>query len=148
MIEKLLATHAEIASAAEDVAAAVREDNRDVMHDDFSVLERRVLDHMSWEEMYILPTYEKSHPQEAAEIRAEHGEFRRRLGEIGIAIDLHSVRASYFDELAARMRAHADREEAMYSSISSELPAETYEAINHRFDRFFALAKRMPLMGP
>lgn len=148
MLDTLRGTHEELARMADDVAESIREDDREIMHDDFAELERRLLDHMSWEEMYILPTYGKRQPAEAAEIRAEHAEFRARLGEIGIAIDLHTVRANNFEELAARIRDHADREEAMYTSISNELGDETYEAVDNQFHRFFAIAKRMPMVSP
>lgn len=147
LIDKLRETHNEIEAMTRDVAASIRDDDRDLMHDDFTVLERELLEHMSWEEMYILPTYEKTFPESAAKLRAEHADFRARLGEIGLAIDLHSVRAAHFDELAARLGAHADHEDVMYQMVAKDLPVETAEAISNRYDRVLSLIRHLPMIG-
>lgn len=147
LIDKLHEAHDEIEAMTRGVIASIRDDDRDVMHDDFAVLERRLLDHMSWEEMYLLPAYEKDYPESATKIRAQHADFRRRLGEIGLAIDLHSVRAEHFEELAARLGAHAEAEEVMYSTIAGRLPEEQEEAISGRYDRFLSLLKHVPMIG-
>lgn len=147
LIDKLHQGHHEIESLTRAVARSIRADERGAMHDGFATLERKLLDHMSWEEMYILPTFTEDFPASAAKIRADHTEFRARLGEIGLAIDLHAVRADHFDDLAARLRAHAEREEIMYSTISDVLPAETAEAIDSRYDRFLAVLRHVPRLG-
>jgi hemerythrin superfamily protein len=147
LADRLRASHTDLEKIARDVAASIRDDDRDVMRDDFAVLERSLLDHMSWEEMYVLPAYDKREPEIAAKIRAEHADFRAQLGEIGLAIDLHSVRADHFDELAARLKTHADREEAMYSTLDDQIPVENQESAGGRFDRLIALAKNLPLLG-
>ena len=41
LIDKLVAAHTELETMAADVAAAIRDDNRECMHDDFEVLEWR-----------------------------------------------------------------------------------------------------------
>jgi hypothetical protein len=139
LIDKLEGTHTEIEKLARDVASSIRDDDRECMRDDFAVLERRLLDHMSWEEMYILPDYEKQLPESAARIRAEHADFRARLGEIGLAIDLHSVRADQFDALAERLRVHADREDELYKTVAAGLPGDAATAVSSRYDRLLSL---------
>lgn len=119
------------------VASSIRDDDRNAMHDDYAQFENELLKHLNWEEMYALPAFEQIDPDLARRIRDDHAGFRRTLGEIGIEIDLHAIRADRFEKFADELEAHAHREEAMYAGIGASLSDEARSALLRRQSSFF-----------
>ncbi|MCB9664512.1 MAG: hemerythrin domain-containing protein [Alphaproteobacteria bacterium] len=68
--------------------------------------------HLAAEERELFPRLEDRHGVDVQELRAEHEQFRALLDRVGLEVDLHAVRAPAVQELIARLRAHADREDA------------------------------------
>ena len=81
------------------------------LHCTWCELESRLLGHLAAEEHYLLPLIEASHPTEAARIVAEHGQIRRQVSELGVAIELHTVRQPAIDELIRTLQTHAQYED-------------------------------------
>ena len=77
----------------------------------FSGLETRLMGHMATEEHYLLPLVEVSHPDYAERIRIEHARIRQLVSELGLAIELHTVRAAQIAELIQVLRQHAEYED-------------------------------------
>jgi hypothetical protein len=84
--------------------------------------DRALQAHLHDEEAYILPAFSDANPDEARALLAEHAEIRRLTVELGIHVELHAIRAQTIEQLLARLRAHAEREDAvMYRWAASHL---------------------------
>jgi hypothetical protein len=78
--------------------------------------------HLRDEETYILPAFSEASPDEARAILAEHAEIRRLATQLGVDLELHAIRAPTIEKLLERLRAHAQREDAvMYPWATSRL---------------------------
>ena len=111
--------HDDLERVIRGVADSIRDDARDAMRDDYAEFERQLLKHLDWEEMYLLPRFERLDPDAAQTIRADHRRFRATLGEIGLEIDLHLVRAERFEQFARDLESHSKVEEAMYRALAT-----------------------------
>lgn len=81
----------------------------------WDVFERRLIRHMEAEEQFLLPLIEASNPTEVARTRSEHVQIRDLIAELGVAIELHTARASDIRRLSDLLREHAKHEdEALY----------------------------------
>jgi hypothetical protein len=88
----------------------------------WSRFDRELQAHLRDEETYILPAFSDANPDEARAILAEHAEIRRLTVELGIHTELHAIRAQTIEQLLARLREHAQREDAvMYPWAASHL---------------------------
>jgi hypothetical protein len=73
--------------------------------------ERELLEHMQEEEQRWLPAFSIKYPAEAEELRREHQEIRTTLNELGVALDLHALRAETGEAFINKLRTHAARED-------------------------------------
>jgi len=81
----------------------------------WDLFERRLIHHMEAEERFLLPLVEASNGAEVARTRTEHIQIRDMIAELGLAIELHAVRASDIRKLSDLLREHAKHEdEALY----------------------------------
>jgi hemerythrin superfamily protein len=85
----------------------------------------RILDdHMSEEEAHVLPGYSQGGEREAAIARAitqDHAAIRAEMDRLGVAIQVHAVRAEDIRELVAHLDEHAQREEpSLYSWLVAQ----------------------------
>lgn len=88
--------------------------------------EAALLAHMNIEEDLLLPVLARSHPDEAARIREEHASIRRDLDELGLGVELHLISADLIERFIEKLRAHAEREDAMlYRFADRELDTAT-----------------------
>ncbi len=126
----LEADHTRLDAMLTMVARSVREDALEDAKARWNELEVALLAHLDVEEMFVIPAMMALDATEARAILAEHGEIRRTLGDIGIAFDLHTVRADAIDAFCTGLRAHAAHEEViMYGRIVSELPSSSARAL-------------------
>lgn len=93
------------------LSAGFADDSRDLVRC-WSDIERRLLDHMAAEERSLLPAYQREAPESAQELRDQHARLREQASEIGVAIQLHTIRCEQLEDFVATLRAHARREEA------------------------------------
>jgi len=94
----------------------------------WSELDRGLTVHMDAEEKYVLSAFARTDPVEAAALLAEHSDIRRRLTELGIGVDLHTVSAQRCAEFLDTLRRHAAREDALlYRWAQANLPAGEQE---------------------
>lgn len=92
-------------------------------------LEHRLLAHLDAEEQFLLPLVEASHPFQVECTRREHGEIRRIVAELGIAVELHTVRESAISELVRTIDEHAEREDRTLYRFAGE---KASVAVQHR----------------
>jgi len=88
--------------------------------------------HMEAEERYVLPVFARVDPDEAVALLREHGEIRQQLLELGVAVDLHSIRFEQSRRFIAALRAHADREDRLlYRWADERLDRSLIAAAHH-----------------
>jgi hemerythrin superfamily protein len=75
-------------------------------------IEHQLSDHMTAEEHFLFPAYQHAEPENAQDLRDQHALLREQALEIGIAVQLHTVRMEQIQAFIAALRAHAQREEA------------------------------------
>jgi hypothetical protein len=109
--ELLARDHQRIDAMLSSILELVQVDRRPQLAEQWGAFEDAMLAHLDAEEMFMLPELSNHDPARAGEIRGEHVTIRRLLAEVGIGIDLHVVRASQLDYLAAFLRKHAASEE-------------------------------------
>jgi hypothetical protein len=133
VFEIMHAQHMRIETSLRQMEDLVTGDDREAMCACWAKLEDCVLTHLNLEEMHFLPRIATKDPAHAREIRSEHDVIRERLGEIGLALDLHTARADQIAALAALLRSHAELEEkGLYSMAERELTADTSRSILKR----------------
>jgi hypothetical protein len=111
--ERLNHEHQVLDGLYEEVANRVHCGDTAALDASWSALEARLLAHLEFEESHLLLGFELVAPAEAARLSEEHRQIRRALGEIGVAIELHTVREDHVEEFLGLLRAHAAREEAL-----------------------------------
>ena len=95
----------------------------DAIRAEWTLMEKQLEAHLRAEEQFILPRFESSYPDEAEQIRLEHKQIRDSLLQLGIDLDLHSLRADAGAAFIQTLRAHAQREERLlYKWAQEELP--------------------------
>jgi len=119
----LPAHHRRIEAIFEELRHQVRCDDLAGLRACWDRFERELDEHMCAEEEYLLPAFAEVNPAEARAIREEHDEIRRSVGELGVTLELHAMRAEEADHLVERLRAHAAREDrALYVWAAAHLP--------------------------
>jgi hemerythrin-like domain-containing protein len=130
---RLLDDHARLLRGFEEVLARLRADDRDQTRVAWARFESSLLWHLEAEEHRLLPAFGKVHAEEAAVLYADHAQFRRRIDELGIAVDLHTIRADEAAELVETLDAHSRREDrGMYAWAEASLDANDYEDLHRR----------------
>ncbi|HEX8109157.1 MAG TPA: hemerythrin domain-containing protein [Kofleriaceae bacterium] len=75
-------------------------------------IEHQLYDHMMAEEHFLFPAYQRDEPENAQDLRDQHARLRALALEIGVAVQLHTVRMEQIQAFVAVLRAHGQREEA------------------------------------
>lgn len=123
------------------VARAQKEADPSAARAAWEAFERELLAHMEIEEKDLFPLFGRVHPDEARALQAEHDVIRERLFELGLALDLRRLGAPATDELAARLRAHALREDlTLYPWTERHLSHDTWHTLGSSLSDAEALA--------
>lgn len=109
--EELRADHARLEGLFKELVDTVEGADDPTIQRMWSRFESGLLAHFDTEERYILPILEREHAAEVRGIHEEHDQIRRLIAELGVRADLHTLRKEVVDELVARLRAHAERED-------------------------------------
>jgi len=121
--------HREIEDACLALIVAGLADEFSEMAKWWTLIERRLFDHMTAEEHLVIPAYQHADPENAQVLREQHAWLREQALEIGIAIQLHTVRLEQLRSFVAALRNHARNEEAsMYRWAERHVP----EDLRHR----------------
>jgi hypothetical protein len=117
---KLSQDHEQLDALLAQLAQEAEACDRDALLATWAVLEGRLIRHMEAEERYLLPLVEAQSPAEVALTRAEHARIRDLLCELGVAVELHTVRETDVRKLIELLQAHARREEAALYALAGE----------------------------
>jgi len=107
----------------------------------WAAFEDKLIRHMDAEDRFLLPLLEASDPGEVARIRLEHARIRDALTELGVAVELHTVRESHLSELIALLEAHARHENAaLYRLAGVKASAAVEHGVAHLLRHGVAVA--------
>lgn len=95
--------------------------------------EHKLLDHMEAEERFVLPAFAQVDHGEATALLRDHGLIRENLLELGIAVDLHSIRFERSQAFIELLLRHAAREEhLLYRWADDALSSSAVRAVKAR----------------
>ena len=118
--ERLTQDHQQLAVLLERLSQAAEACDREALVATWTELEPRLTCHMEAEERYLLPLVEADHPAEVKRTLLEHAQIRDRIAELGLAIELHSVRSGDIRALIDMLQAHAKHEDEKLYVIAGD----------------------------
>ncbi len=125
--------HHHIDTLLERLAVELRADDRDGAIRAWRRVESVTLAHLDAEEMFLFPALADSEPLEAVKLLDEHAQIRRRMGELGLAFELHTARTAAFEGFCALLRGHAEREAALFYPLAERrIPVSTARTLLER----------------
>lgn len=131
--KRLSHEHQQLDQLFEQLSSALRADAREDAMRLWGQFDERLCTHMELEERILFPGLRNAEPREAAALVEEHAQIRAKLSELGVALDLHQVRAEAFADFVEQLRRHAGRENALaYQWAERHLDAEDQNALEHR----------------
>jgi len=140
--QRLSADHQQLEQQLRTLAHAVdANDPACDVRECYNLFEAALLDHLETEERSIFPVVIAQHRQEVEALRAEHQVIRRSLGELGLQVELHTLRKEAMDQLTLFLQQHAARENgALYEWLGSDARARQgllamFERRRHMSDR-------------
>jgi hypothetical protein len=90
----------------------------------YEELERALRAHLEHEEADVFPALGAQHPDDVAELLADHSDIRARLDAVAMGIELHVAGGGRAEDLLQTLRAHSAREErVLYPWLASLSPA-------------------------
>jgi hemerythrin superfamily protein len=120
--DALLADHRRLDALFEKLLEQVHLGDTALADATWTELERGLLGHLEAEEQWILPGLDSSAPAVTAAIRADHEAIRRDLAELGIELEIHTLREETAARFIAFLRAHAaGEEEVLYRIVDRTL---------------------------
>jgi hemerythrin-like domain-containing protein len=142
---KLLAQeHDQLDQLFEQLLDALRADAREDAMRLWTEFDAGLCEHMQFEEKVVLPALRTAEPREAAALAEEHDQIRAKLAELGVALDLHEVRAETVADFVEQLRRHARRENALaYQWAEHHLDAEDRNALKHRANTSRIIRQRL-----
>lgn len=105
--------HAKLDRLFVQMLEAFRADARDDAAKLWSEFDTLFSAHLEREEQFMLPRLALTHPDDAAALKKDHDELRKKLVVLGVGVDLHLTKADAVAEFVAALRAHAAREDAL-----------------------------------
>lgn len=118
---RLLSDHRGLEEFLGQLESAIEGADAPQLCEQWTRFELSLRDHLDTEERYLFPLVAATHRREVEALRAEHQHIRCALSELGVAVDLHTVRKASVDELIAYLKQHALREErSLYQWIDHD----------------------------
>ncbi|MGH7283375.1 MAG: hemerythrin domain-containing protein [Polyangiaceae bacterium] len=111
--DHFLADHRRLEDLFERVLDAFENGVREELSALWTRFETDLGHHMEAEEKFLIPAFAREYPEEAEAILGEHREFRCKLAELGVGVDLHIVRLTVASKFIEALRAHAHREDGL-----------------------------------
>ena len=132
--ERLLADHERLERLFSDLLNAAEGADQPTLQRVWTEFESGLLAHLDAEEQYLLPHFEKTDPDVAGTVRADHERIRKAIAGLGVSTDLHLLRLDVAEELIRTLREHAALEtRSLYAwaerSVEEEDKAVILEAL-------------------
>ncbi len=106
------AEHVRVEEGMRRLANAAEGADRVAMRAEWGSFERALRDHLELEERELFVPVEAIEPTAVEQARVDHRRIREMLDELGMQVDLHTVRKETIDGFIELLRAHAAREDA------------------------------------
>jgi hemerythrin superfamily protein len=114
--EVLAGEHAHLEGLFAALVAGSRCEEPGALRARWAQFEEELTAHLALEETQILPAFAREYPEEARGILEEHRRIRTMLEELGVDLELNSLRAERVAAFIGDLRAHAQREENLLYS--------------------------------
>jgi hemerythrin-like domain-containing protein len=122
---RLASDHRVIEELLTQLANALDGANPQDLCDQWTRFERNLRDHLDTEERCLFPLVASAHRNEIEALRLEHRHIRRALSELGLSVDLHTLRKASVDELFVYLQQHARREDqSLYAWLDESTSAQ------------------------
>jgi hemerythrin len=108
-----LADHQRLAALLMKLIAAFEANDREDVASLWTELESGLLAHLEAEEAIMIPALVRTCARDARVILEEHRHIRSRLAELGVAVDLHTIRVDTARDFIDELRAHAENEDRL-----------------------------------
>jgi hemerythrin len=132
--DQFLADHDRLEALFDRLLAAFEVNDREEMGRLWTEFESGLLAHMQMEETYLIPALQRVTPMNARILIQEHRHIRTRLTELGVALDLHSLRLDTARAFVDELRGHAKSEDRLlYQWADDRLEQAEKESIFQAF---------------
>jgi hemerythrin-like domain-containing protein len=109
--QRLLDDHAELESRLRRLADSVdANDPCSELRNIWAGFESNLLDHLDTEERCFFPLVAREHRAEIEALRAEHQHIRSAVAELGVCVELHTLRKQTVTDLIEFLRRHSEHE--------------------------------------
>ena len=122
---RLLSDHRELEELLAQLTCAVEGTNPTELCEQWTQFEQNLRDHLDTEERCLFPLVASAHRDDVERLRAEHQHIRSALSDLGVAVDLHTLRKTSVDELIIYLQQHALREDhSLYQWLDDGVAAQ------------------------
>jgi hypothetical protein len=129
----LLDDHVALLQRFEEVLAWFRQNDREATRRAWTVFESTLTAHLEAEETLIFPAFRDVDRAETEALAQDHARFRSKLDELGLAVDLHIIRADSARGLIEALTVHSRREDGrMYPWAEKHLDALSRRRLRER----------------
>jgi len=118
--DHFLADHRRLEDLFERLLTALEANDREDMALVWTEFESGLIGHMQTEELELIPVLQRDSPRSARIIMEEHRHIRTRLAELGMALDLHTLRLDTARAFVDELRAHAKSEDRLLYQWAEE----------------------------
>lgn len=129
--------HARLERLFLDLLAAFHAGDREGVARLWTEFDQGLSSHLQAEEAWVLPKFREVNEAEARALLADHDKIRRRLAELGVAVDLHLIHEDMARQFIDDLRKHAAREDALlYKWADQEAPPEAQKGVVEHVKRW------------
>ena len=123
--KRLLSDHNALEELLTQLTGAIEGANPPALCEQWARFEQDLGDHLDTEERWLFPLVASAHRDAIEELRVEHQYIRRALSELGLAVELHTLRKASVDELIVYLQRHALREDhSLYEWLDESVAAQ------------------------
>jgi hemerythrin-like domain-containing protein len=131
---RLLSDHRALETLLAQLTSAIEGADWSELCEQWTRFEQNLRDHLDTEERSLFPLVAPAHRREVESLRGDHEHIRGALSELGVAVDLHTLRKAAIDELIVYLQEHAQRENhTLYEWVDGSATAE--RGLRHLFER-------------
>lgn len=130
--ERLMADHEHLERLLRTLLIRARSGDAPDVVEPWRAFEEGLRGHLLAEEEELFPAYALEAPEEVRALRREHAEIRALLDSAGFGVELHTARLLMLEDLAERIRDHAEREDRGLYQFANRAPAGLWEHLRAR----------------
>lgn len=131
---RLISDHRALEQLLAQLTSAIEGAGASELCEQWTRFEQNLRDHLDTEERCLFPLVTHDHRSEIERLRGDHQHIRQALSELGVAVDLHTLRKAAVDELIVYLQEHAQREDRTLYQWVDESPAAE-RGLRHMFAR-------------